>query len=206
MQPWDYHEDLTQDRLVVIALLLQRARRNAADRFEPEIGDTDLSLGLDAYLYGKHEIEIAAYSDEYPWLEVINSSLRFQFRIGHVLMRFWRGDIYEPRDNIVLPTDEETLLIEQQGTLDLGDEDFAAGLIFRINVVSDPKGNLLEAHFVAYRGSIAECVWSIPFKDAAPLLSGLQPDLPKGPELAAPTVGPPGSSEASNDNVETKES
>lgn len=206
MLPWDYHEDLAPDRLAVIALLLQRARRNAADRFEPEIGDTDLNLGLDAYLYGKHEIETAAYGGEYSWLTVVNSSLRFQFRIGQVLMRFWRGDIHEPRDNIISPTEEEALLIEQQGTLDLGDADFAAGLIFRINVVSDPKGNLLEAHFVAYRGSVAECVWPIPFRDAAPLLSGLRPDLPKGPELPAPTVGPPASDVASNDNLGVQKS
>ena len=185
MVPWDYHEDLSSDRLSVIARLLQRARRNAADRFEPEIGDTDLSLGLDAYLYGKHEIEAAAAAGIYPWLTVVNSSLRFQFRIGQVVLRFWRGDIYEPRDSIIAPTEEE------QGVLDLGDRDYAAGLIFRINTTSDARGNLLEANFVAYRGGMAECVWPIPFRDAPALAAAVRPDLPKGPELPAPRVGPP---------------
>ena len=189
-------------------MLLQKARRNAADRFEPEIGDTDLSLGLDAYLYGKHEIAVAAQSGNYPWLSVVNASLRFQFRIGDVLMRFWRGDIYEPRENVVEPTAEETLLLEQQGTLDLGDADFAAGLVFRINVVSDGNGNLLEALFVAYRGDIAECVWQIPFRDAPPFAASVLPDLPKGPDLPPVIVGPPPSKSdpASNDNVGKNES
>ena len=184
MVPWDYHADLSADRLIVVALLLQRARRNAADRYEPEIGDTDLSLGLDAYLYGKFEIEQAASAAEYSWLTVVNSSLRFQFRIGTVLMRFWRGDIYEPRDSIVEPT------IEEQGFFDFGAVDYAAGMIFRINVVSDVRGNLLEANFVAFRNGIAECVWPIPFRDAAPLISGVRPDLPTGPHLPAPKIGP----------------
>ncbi|MFM7402746.1 MAG: hypothetical protein ACKO1N_01365 [Erythrobacter sp.] len=205
MEPLDYHADLTTDRLVAVALLLQRARRNAADRFEPEIGDTYLNLGLDAYLYGKHEIQVAAESGDYPWLSIVNSSLRFQFRIGEVLMRFWRGDIHEPRENIVEPTSEELLVQEQQGTLDLGDEDFAAGLVFRINVVSDRSGNLLEAHFVAYRGEIAECVWPIPFQSSMPLASAVRPDLPIGPDLPPAEVGPPKSGDAaSNDNVEEK--
>lgn len=185
MVPWDYHADLSAERLIVVALLLQRARRNAADRFEPEIGDTDLSLGLDAYLYGKFEIEQAAGASEYPWLTVVNSSLRFQFRIGQVLMRFWRGDIYEPRESIIEPT------VEEQGFFDFGAGDYAAGMIFRINVVSDVKGNLLEANFVAFRNGIAECVWPIPFRDAAPLVSGIRPDLPIGPDLPAPRLGPP---------------
>jgi hypothetical protein len=164
------------------------------------VGDTDLSLGLDAYLYGKHEIEQAAEREEYPWLTVVNSSLKFQFRIGQVVMRFWRGDIYEPRESIILPTYEE------QGALDLGEDDFAAGLIFRVNTVADARGNLLEANFVAFRNGVAECVWPIPFREAPPLVSGIRPDLPVGQKLPPPRVGPPIDDASSNDNESTRES
>lgn len=45
MRPWDYHPELTEDRLVKVAQLLAVGRGSAVDRFDPTIGDDSLDLG-----------------------------------------------------------------------------------------------------------------------------------------------------------------
>jgi hypothetical protein len=183
MRPWEYHPELTEERLVQIAQLLELGRGDAVDRHDPTIGGDGWTLGVCAYNYGCFQISRAAGTPGFEWLRVINPSKHFQFSVGCVPMRFWRGDPSDPTSKIVAATEFEQLL------LDLEPERPIAGVLFRISVTTDFDGALLGASFVALRNGEPETVWPLPLADAAPLIVAIGDDKPAGRDLSPPPVG-----------------
>jgi hypothetical protein len=183
MPPWEYHLELTQERLVRVAQLLALGRGNAVDRFDPTIGDDNWTLGVCAYNYGCFQIARAAGTPGFEWLGVIDPRKHFQFSIGGVPMRFWRGDPAEPTARISVATPFEQLL------LDLEPGVSTAGMLFRIGVTTDVDGTLLGASFVALRNDQPELVWPLPLAEAEPLIVLLDDARPEGLELPPPSVG-----------------
>ena len=183
MRPWDYHPELTEIRLVKIAQLIALGRGNAVDRFDPSIGDDNWTLGVCAYNYGCFQIVRAAGKPGFEWLGVIDPGKHFQFSIGGVPMRFWRGDPAEPTAKISVATRFEQL------RLDLESDVLIAGMLFRIGVTTDSDGALLGASFVALRNDEPETVWLLPLAEAEPLLVVLDGARPEGRELPPPIVG-----------------
>lgn len=183
MRPWDYHPELTEERLVKVAQLLERGRGDAVDRHDPSIGGDGWTLGVCAYNYGCFRIAEAAGTPGLEWLAVIDGSKHFQFSIGGVPLRFWRGDPADPTTKITEATRFEQLL------LDLEPEVPTAGMLFRIGVTTDEDGALLGAAFVALRNDEPETVWPLPLADAQPLIVLLGDDRPEGRELPPPAVG-----------------
>ena len=183
MRPWEYHPELIEDRLVKVAQLLALGRGVAVDRFDPTIGDDNWTLGVCAYNYGCFQIEQAAGKPGFEWLGVIDASKHFQFSIGGVPMRFWRGDPAEPTTKISVATPLEQLL------LDLEPGEPTAGVLFRIGVTTDIDGALLTASFVALRNDEPETVWRLPLAEADPLIVPLDDERPEGRELPPPSVG-----------------
>jgi hypothetical protein len=186
MRPWDYHVALTADRLTKVAHLLALGRRDAVDRHDPAIGGDAWTRGVCAYRYGCHRIAQAAGTTDFEWLTIIDPGKRFQFRVGDVPMRFWRGDPFEPNGRVVSPTPIEQFL------LDLGDDVPLGGVLFRIGVDADDEGSLLSASFVALRNGAPETVWPIPLGQAVPLIVPMTAARPEGRELPPPSVGLPG--------------
>ncbi|RUX46203.1 hypothetical protein EOA33_21900 [Mesorhizobium sp. M4A.F.Ca.ET.050.02.1.1] len=182
MLPWDYHPELTAERLVKVAQLLALGRGSAVDRFDPAIGDDNWTLGVCAYNYGCFQIAKAAGTLGFEWLGVIDPGKHFQFSIGGVPMRFWRGDPAEPTAKISIATPFEQLL------LDLEPGILTAGVLFRIGVTTDMDGALLGASFVALRNDQAELVWPLPLAEAEPLIVLLDEARPEGIELSSPSV------------------
>lgn len=195
MRPWDYNVELTKERLVKLAQLLERGRNDAVDRHEPAIGGTNWTRGVCAYSYACHQIEQAAGTPGFEWLAVINNGMRFQFSINKVPMRFWRGDPFEPSAKIAVATPMEQLL------LDLEPGMLAGGVLFRIGVTTDEDGALLGAYFAALRGAAPETVWSIPLADADPLVVVLDEVRPEGRELPPPVVSDRRDDDAGDDAV-----
>lgn len=183
MRPWDYHPELTEERLVKVAQLLALGRGSAVDRFDPTIGDDNWTLGVCAYNYGCFRIAQAAGAPEFEWLGVIDPGKHFQFSIGGVPMRFWRGDPAEPTAKIVVATPLEQLM------LDLEPGVSTAGMLFRIGVITDFDGALLGASFVALRNDQPETVWPLPLAEAEPLVVLLGDERPEGRDLPPPAVG-----------------
>lgn len=185
MLPWDYHPELTKDRLVKVAQLLALGRGNAVDRFDPAIGDDNWTLGVCAYNFGCFQITQVAGRPGFEWLAVIDPSKHFQFSVGSVPMRFWRGHPDEPTSKISAATPREQLL------LDLEPGILTAGVLFRIGVTTDLDGSLLGASFVALRDGQPELIWPLPLADAAPLIVSIDDARPEGRELPPPFVGDP---------------
>lgn len=183
MRPWDYHPELTEERLVKVAQLLARGRGSAVDRFDPTIGDDNWTLGVCAYNYGCFQIAQAAGTPGFEWLVVIDAGKHFQFSIGSVPMRFWRGDPNEPTAKISVATPLEQLLLDLEPGVP------AAGLLFRIGITADVDGSLLGASFVALRNDQPEVVWPLPLAQAEPLIVLLDEARPEGLELPSPSVG-----------------
>jgi len=193
MRPWDYHSELTEERLVKVAQLLALGRGSAVDRFDPSIGDDNWTLGVCAYNYGCFQIARAAGTPGFDWLSVIDPGKHFQFSISGVPMRFWRGDPSEPTAKIVLATPFEQL------QLDLEPGVPTAGMLFRIGVTTDIDGDLLGASFVALRDDQPETVWPLPLADAEPVIVVLGDERPEGRELPPPSVGEPGDDQHDRD-------
>lgn len=184
MKPWDYDSTLTADCLTKVAQLLAMGRRDAVERHDPTIGGDGWTRGVCAYRYGCHRINQAAGRVGFEWLSIIDPGKRFQFKIGRVPMRFWRGDPLEPTSRVSCPTPVEQLLLDlDEGDVPLG------GVLFRINVVTDEEGALLQASFVALRAGQVETLWRIPLEDAPPLVVALGGECPEGRELPPPAVG-----------------
>lgn len=198
MRPWDYNPELTEDRLIRVAQLIERGRNDAVDRHEPAIGGTSWTRGVCAYSYAKHQIIQAAGTPGFEWLDVINDGLRFQFSIGKAPMRFWRGDFAEPSDRIAAATPMEQLLLELEPGVP------TAGVLFRIGLTTDDEGAMLEACFAALRNGAAETIWPISLADADPLVVMLDDARPEGRELPPPAIGDRSEDDAAGADAEER--
>lgn len=185
MRPWDYHPDMTAERLASVARLLASGRGCALDRHEPAIGCDAWTLGVEAFNFGRHQINKAAGTPGFEWLTVPDSSRRLQFRMGSMPMRFYRGLATDPNPRMLV---EAPIELEQY-PLPLGAAALLDGCKFRIAVETDEEGGVVQISFVAIRGVAVETIWPIPYEDSAPLLVGLGADLAEGRELPAPSVG-----------------
>jgi len=177
MRPWDYHRDLTAERLIKIAQLLARGRSHALERYDPAIGDDSWTRGVCAFNYGRHEISKAAGSPGFEWLSVPDPRRHFQFRLGEVVMRFYRGEAETPKINMLHTTELEQFLLPLEEQVPLG------GVKFRIAVETDWDGSILQVSFVAIRGTEPETIWAIPFEAAPPLVLEVPEDLTPAVEI-----------------------
>jgi len=182
MRPWDYHPDLTRDRLILVAQLLALGRGHALDRFDPEIGDDSWTRGVCAFNYGRHQIKRAAGTSGFEWLSVPDPSRRLQFKVGEVILRFYRGAASDPAPHMLLPTELEQFMLPLEEGLPLD------GARLRVAVETDAEGAPIQISFVAIRGSEVETIWPIPYEDAPPLVVSLSEDTPEGVDPGPPPV------------------
>lgn len=149
--PRDFHPALTEERLRICARMLANARRDALAMASYAMGDDPWSVGCRAFTFGRHQLERAAASGEYSWLEVLDDSAHFVFVIGDngngVPVRFYRGAAEEPTERTLRRQELEV----QQLSLALG-ETAAEGLAFRLAVETDGTGWVERVVFLALRG------------------------------------------------------
>ncbi|MBL6081692.1 hypothetical protein JMJ56_27285 [Belnapia sp. T18] len=121
--PWDFHPALTEERLRICARMLANSRRDALAMASYELGDDPWSVGCRAFAFGRHRLQRAASSGDYPWLEVLDDSAHFVFVIGGngngVPVRFYRGAAEEPTERTLKRQEVEV----QQLSLALRGED-----------------------------------------------------------------------------------
>lgn len=187
--PWEIHPALSEDRLRLCARMLANARRDAMAMASYELGDDAWSVGCRAFAFGRHRLQRAAESGDYPWLEVLDDSAHFVFVIGGnghgVPVRFYRGAAEDPTERTLRQQELEA----EQLSLALG-EDAAQGLAFRFAVETDPQGRVDRVVFLALRGEDqVECFWPVPLD----LPAGLAGRAVEQPRLIADDgyAGPP---------------
>lgn len=170
--PWDFHPALTEDRLRICARILVNARRDALAMASYELGDDPWSVGCRAFAFGRHRLQRAASSGDYPWLAVLDDSAHFVFVIGSngqgVPVRFFRGAADEPTERTLRRQEMEV----QQLSLALG-EAAAEDLAFRLAVETGEDGRVERVVFLALRGEDrVECFWPVPLESPAGAVAG----------------------------------
>ncbi len=158
--PWELHQALTADRLVVCARLLVRGRAEAFRLADPWAGDDAWSIGCRAYSFSRNQLRQAATTGRYNWLGVLDETHHFVFLVEGVPVRFFRGDAAEPTKRALRQQENEA----QQLALALGSEDGAEGLMFRLALETDDAGAVQRVVFLALRGEEGrvECFWPVP--------------------------------------------
>ena len=103
MLPWDYHPDLTSERLVKVAQLLALGRGDAVDRFDPTIGDDNWTLGVCAYNYGCFQIARAAGT---PGFEVAKIEKKMGLCASETASLVFQ-DCRVPKENLLRPNTDK---------------------------------------------------------------------------------------------------
>lgn len=159
--PWEYHEDLSLDRLQLVAKILRDSRHNTLLLHDPGGGDTPWSLGCRIYARSAEMLARAA-GTTCAWLRVITPPLEFVFAIGEVPVRFYRGDADNPDGQHLRVSDAEA----HQFNLAFGSG--AVDLRWRIVLETDATGETERAVLIGSTGmGDVECKYVIPMLSAS---------------------------------------
>lgn len=182
--PWEYHSDLTAERLVIVARLIADGRQAAVELFDEEAGDNGWTLGCRAFQFGRARILRAVDSSEYPWLDVIDRTLQLIFKIGEVPVRIYKGDADEPTDRTLRQSFGEM----RQLSLLFDEHDEGRDLAYRFAVETHLDGSVLAVKFVGLRGETAALNWDVPLHGDSLAAGAIGRPATESTELAAPTV------------------
>lgn len=197
--PWDFHRDLSRERLVELANLVANARDAAVRRHDPSIGDDTWVLGCRAFRACCYAISTRAASGEAGWLAVTDASRHFMFRVGLIPLRFYRGDPEDPTHR----TKGQSFPELQQLSLVFPGEDMRA-LVCRLAVETDLEGRAAGIYCVGTRGEDVVFNWRIPFEKFGAAIAELKPPT-GGIDLPPPEVGELEEEVAENDNFGKEE-
>ncbi len=181
--PWDYHPDLTEERLVAAARLIADGRQVAVELFDEEAGDNGWTLGCRAFQFARARILRAVDHDTYSWLGVIDRSLQLIFTIGEVPVRIYRGEAEEPTDR----TRRQSLNELRQLAFSFDERDEGRDLAYRFAVETDIDGSVLAVKFVGLQGETAVLNWDVPL-DLSAGSGGVGKPATETVELDAPNI------------------
>ena len=181
--PWDYHVELTKERIVTVASLIVDGRQLAVELFDNEAGDNGWTLGCRAFQFGRFRILRAVDDGMYDWLGAIDRTLQLIFTIGGVPVRIYRGEAQEPTDRTRRQSNNE---LRQLG-FSFDERDEGRDLAFRFAVETDLDGSVLAINFVGLRGETAVLNWEVPI-DLLGSAGGIASPATDTVELDAPAV------------------
>lgn len=182
--PWEYHGDLTEDRIVAVARMIVDGRQAAVELFDEENGDNGWTLGCRAFQFGRARILRAVDEGTHDWLGVIDRSLQLIFTIGEIPLRIYRGEADEPTDR----TMRQSLPELRQLGFSFGESDEGRELAYRFAIETDVDGSVVSVKFVGLRGETALLNWDVPL-ESRPIGGAVGRPASESVELAAPAVG-----------------
>nr|WP_134331588.1 hypothetical protein [Pseudomonas sp. HS-2] len=95
-KPSELHSCLTDERIDFIGHLIARVRSENLESADDR--DSGWSLGCRAYQWCCSEI--IKLSSAKPWIEIVNPTLKFIFKMGNVEISFYKGSPEKPNKNI----------------------------------------------------------------------------------------------------------
>lgn len=182
--PWEFHPDLSAERLAEVAMLITEGRHAALERHDEEAGDNGWTLGCSAFQFGRARILREADGDRLHWLGVLDRSLQLIFTIGTVPVRFYHGEADEPTDGTLRRSYGEL----RQLSLGFPDEDDGRLLAYRFAVETHFDGGVSAVKFVALRGETVALCWDVPL-DGAAASGGVGRPGAEAVDLPPPEVG-----------------
>lgn len=183
--PWEFHSDLTEDRLCAVAAMIVDGRHAALDRYDEEAGDNGWTHGCRAFQFGRARILKAIDGGDSPWLTAIDRSLQLIFKIGEVPVRIYKGLAEEPTSRTLRQSYGE---LQQLGLL-FPDRDEGHDLAYRFAVETDVEGAVIAVNFVGLHGETAVLNWSVPFDNTLGFTGAVGREASESVELDAPPVG-----------------
>lgn len=184
--PWDYHSDLSAERLAIIGQLVAEGRNTAVElQNEPE-GDDNWILGCRAFQFARFRILRAIDSGEYPWLTAIDRSMQLIFKIGQVPARIYKGDADEPTGRTLHQSFGELYQLDFL----FADDDEGRNLAYRFAVETDIDGSAQAVKFVGLHGETAAFIWDVPLDGKGLGAGTVGRPATETVELGAPEVGP----------------
>ncbi|NMN06968.1 MULTISPECIES: hypothetical protein [unclassified Novosphingobium] len=183
--PWEYHPDLTEERLKIVAAMLVDGRHAALERYDEEAGDNGWTHGCRAFQFCRHRVLQAIDSGELVWLTAIDRTLQLIFKIGDVPVRIYRGDAEEPTDRTLKQSFGERRQLE----ILFHEHDEGRDLAYRFAVETDIDGSVLAVKFVGLRGESAVLIWDVPLDGLSGFAGSVGRAATESVELAPPSVG-----------------
>ena len=186
IHPWDYHIDLTPERLALVGQLIADGRDKAVELQDIEAGDDNWTLGCRAFQFGRFRILRAVDGGRYPWLTAIDRTMQLVFQIGRVPVRIYKGEADEPTGRTLYQTYGE--LRQLDFLFDEGDE--GRDLAYRFAVETDFDGGVLAIKFVGLHGDSPVFIWDVPLDGDKSAAGTVGRPATETVELNAPEVGP----------------
>lgn len=183
--PWEYHPDLTEERLKTVAAMLVDGRHAALERYDEEAGDNGWTHGCRAFQFCRHRVLQAIDSGDYVWLTAIDRTLQLIFKIGDVPVRIYKGDAEEPTDRTLKQSFGELRQLE----ILFPEHDEGRDLAYRFAVETDIDGSVLAVKFVGLRGESAVLIWDVPLDGVSAFAGTIGRAATESVELAPPSVG-----------------
>ncbi len=183
--PWDYHPDLTEDRLKTVAAMLVDGRHAALERYDEEAGDNGWTHGCRAFQFCRHRVLRAIDRGNHAWLTAIDRTLQLIFKIGDVPVRIYKGDAEGPTDRTLRQSFGERRQLEML----FPENDEGRDLAYRFAVETDIEGSVLAVKFVGLRGESAVLIWDVPLDGVSAFAGTVGRAATESVELASPSVG-----------------
>ncbi len=150
--PWDYHPDLTQERLSLITEVIKEVRNSTIDTTEAA---HKVPWGTGCMVYDRTRERLTSLCNELSWLNVFDSQGHV-FLIGSVPVRIFKGSPERPTTKTLAVKDDESLQLCMAFN-----EEVESELIWRFAVDTSTSGKALSVHFVGLtRSGQAMCRWS----------------------------------------------
>ncbi|MUZ74781.1 hypothetical protein GOZ90_19005 [Agrobacterium vitis] len=185
VNPWEYHFDLTEERLCAVASMIVDGRHSALDRYDEAAGDNGWTHGCRAFQFGRFRILKAIDSGDYPWLTAIDRSLQLIFKIGEVPVRIYKGLPEEPTTRTLRQSFGE---LRQLGLL-FPTSDEGRDLAYRFAIETDLDGSVIAVNFVGLHGDTAVLNWDVPFDSTLGFTGTVGREASESVELDPPSVG-----------------
>jgi len=99
LEPYEINKQLTNERIDAVGQMLVEAHNEVIDK--EETYDNGWSTGCRSYAWRSSKISRAVESGEFPWLSVVDGSLKFIFSIGDTPVNMFRGTTDKPKQNIL---------------------------------------------------------------------------------------------------------
>lgn len=201
--PSETNPALTEDRLQLLASTIVAVRADAREGHLPEKGDDAWTFGCVAYRRTCHALTGHADSGDYLWLTVQEEGHAFTLLIEGVPIKFYRGDPENPgarnlRKGLDAAIKQASFAFVKD---DLGD------WFWLLAIETKEDGSVLRlAIFQANEKGAIRNQYLIPLGEGpVAVLAPVTPNLPEGPDLGPPPVGPrPSFEKAGNDDRQAK--
>lgn len=202
-RPWEVSQDLSPDRLQLLATHAMAARHEVID-LRVEGRDDAWCLFCRAYSWTCAVFTELAKNGEHPWLKTRKTGLSFTFQIGNVPVKFYRGKAAEPKSNTL---SSGVRMMLQQQRLDFFADEIdreTVGWFWLLAIETDGSGRVLEVIALqANAGGEIRHPWSIPLDGNAVAVTDVTDVRPEGVDLPEPEIGLDGDeSQEANDGAD----